>query len=149
VRHLPRQLTANELGVLFEGQTRFVVRLARHENPLVAAREVLREISEEELVEALNAHPRIGERSASARSAREQGAEEDPLVLRELARLNRAYEEKFGFRFIVFVNRRSRSEILKVLQQRLSRTRQEELDAAIADLVRIAEDRYRNGALKK
>lgn len=82
------------------------------------------------------------------RSADEQGADEDPAVLSELVRLNQAYEERFGFRFVVFVNRRPRSEILKVLQQRLNRTRDEELSTAINDLVGIAEDRYRHGALK-
>jgi len=79
------------------------------------------------------------------RSADEQGAEEDLAVLSELVRLNQAYEERFGFRFVVFVNRRPRSEILKVLQQRLNRTRDQELSTAINDLVGIAEDRYRRG----
>lgn len=105
----------------------------------------MREIPEDELVEALNAHSRIGGRLASMRSADEQGAEEDPAVLSELVRLNQVYEERFGFRFVVFVNRRPRSEILKVLQQRLNRTRDQELSTAINDLVGIAEDRYRRG----
>lgn len=82
------------------------------------------------------------------RAADEQGTEEDLAVLSELVRLNQAYEERFGFRFVVFVNRRPRSEILKVLQQRLNRTRDEELSTAINDLVGIAEDRYQHGALK-
>jgi len=119
--------------------------LAEHENPLGAARQLLREIPEYELVEALNAHPRVGGQPTSIRSADEQGAEEDLAVLSELVRLNQAYEERFGFRFVVFVNRRPRSEILKVLQQRLNRTRDQELSTAINDLVGIAEDRYRRG----
>jgi len=145
VRDLPRKLTREELAVLFEGRTRFVGRLAEHENPLGAARQLLREIPEYELVEALNAHPRVGGQPTSMRSADEQGAEEDLAVLSELVRLNQAYEERFGFRFVVFVNRRPRSEILKVLQQRLNRTRDQELSTAINDLVGIAEDRYRRG----
>ena len=48
-------------------------------------------------------------------------------MLAELAVLNRAYEERFGFRFIVFVNRRPRAELVPVLRERLERTREEEL----------------------
>jgi len=64
-------------------------------------------------------------------------------VLTELAYLNQVYEEKFGFRFVVFVNRRSKVEILDVLRRRLERTRDEELDTAMEELVAIAEDRWR------
>jgi 2-oxo-4-hydroxy-4-carboxy--5-ureidoimidazoline (OHCU) decarboxylase len=63
-------------------------------------------------------------------------------VLEELARLNRAYEKRFGFRFVVFVNRRPRREIVPVLRERLGRTREEELDTAICELVAIARDRW-------
>ena len=70
-------------------------------------------LPEEQRVEALAHHPRIGERKLAGRSAAEQGApaEEDPEVMAELAELNAAYEERFGFRFVVFVNRRPRAEI--------------------------------------
>jgi 2-oxo-4-hydroxy-4-carboxy-5-ureidoimidazoline decarboxylase len=63
-------------------------------------------------------------------------------VLAELADLNRAYEEKFGFRFVVFVNRRSRAEIVPVLRERLEHTRAEELDTGLGELVAIAKDRW-------
>ena len=79
----------------------------------------------------------------SKRSAAEQGAGGGPVTLTELAYLNQVYEEKFGFRFVVFVNRRSKEEILEVLRQRLERTREEELDTALEELVAIAEDRWR------
>src|SRR5439155_5442039 len=84
--------------------------------------------SDEEKLEALNAHPAIGATGLPGRSAAEQGAGADPAVLTELAYQNQVYEEKFGFRFVVFVNRRSKAEILDVLRGRLERTREEELD---------------------
>ncbi|MGH9202332.1 MAG: 2-oxo-4-hydroxy-4-carboxy-5-ureidoimidazoline decarboxylase [Vicinamibacterales bacterium] len=149
MHNLPGKLTADELAALFEGKTRFVKRLALHENPLGAARRLLREIPEDEVLEAINAHPRIGGGTGSSQSTHEQGTERDPEVLGEFGRLNQRYEEKFGFRFVVFVNGRSRSEILKVLRHRLQRTRDEELVTAIDDLVSIAEDRYRRGVLKQ
>ena len=51
--------------------------------------------------------------------------------------------ERFGFRFVVFVNRRPKSEIVPILRERLERTRDEELDTAVQELVAIAEDRWR------
>ena len=135
-----------ELADLFQARSRFVERLAREENPLGRAREVVASLPEEERVEALNAHPRIGERRLSSRSAAEQGdaTAEDPAVMEELARLNSAYEERFGFRFVVFVNRRPRAELVPVLRERLGRTREEELATGCDALVAIAEDRWRS-----
>jgi len=143
VRELPRQLSADELAGLFEGRTRFVELLAARENPLGIAPEVARSLTDEEKKEVLDAHPPIGAKKLSARSAAEQGGGGDPAVLEELARLNREYEEKFGFRFVVFVNRRLKSEILPVLRERIGRTREQELDTALDELVAIAEDRWR------
>jgi 2-oxo-4-hydroxy-4-carboxy--5-ureidoimidazoline (OHCU) decarboxylase len=143
VRQLPRKLTVEELAELFEGRTRLVERLAEVEDPLERADEVVSSLSEEEKVEALAAHPAIGQKAGlSARSAAEQGTEVDPCVLADLAALNIAYERKFGFRFVVFVNRRPKSEILAVLRARLGRTREEELDTGCRELVAIAKDRW-------
>jgi 2-oxo-4-hydroxy-4-carboxy--5-ureidoimidazoline (OHCU) decarboxylase len=144
VRDLPRQLSEDELAKLFEGRTRLVERLAERDDPLATARDVIAALSEEEKLEALNAHPAIGARGGlSARSAAEQGEDADPEVLVELARLNREYEDRFGFRFVVFVNRRPKAEILAVLRDRIVRTREEELSTAVEELVAIAEDRWR------
>jgi 2-oxo-4-hydroxy-4-carboxy--5-ureidoimidazoline (OHCU) decarboxylase len=143
VRELPRKLSVDELSELFEGRTRLVERLAEIEDPLGRGDEVVASLTEEEKVEALAAHPAIGQRvGLSARSAAEQGTEDDPCVLADLAALNIAYERTFGFRFVVFVNRRPKSEILEVLRERLGRPREEELDAACRELVAIAKDRW-------
>ena len=144
MRDLPRKLDRDRLAQLFEGDTALVRKLAERDDPLGQARAVITSLSEEEKLEALNAHPAIGARTGlSARSAAEQGDDADPEVLDELARLNREYEERFGFRFVVFVNRRPKAEILEVLRERLERTREEELDTALEELVAIAEDRWR------
>ncbi len=144
MRDLPGQLTAGELAGLFEGRTRFVERLAAEDRPLERARSLVHELSAEEKKEVLDAHPAIGERKGlSARSAAEQGADGDPAVLAELARLNAAYEARHGFRFVVFVNRRRKAEILEVLRGRIDRPTAEELETALDELVAIAEDRWR------
>jgi 2-oxo-4-hydroxy-4-carboxy--5-ureidoimidazoline (OHCU) decarboxylase len=144
VRQLPRKLTADELAELFEGRTRFVERLAELEDPLGVAPDVIRGVPEDEMLEALSAHPAIGARKLSERSAREQGADQDASTETELAELNRAYEEKFGFRFVVFVNRRPKAAILPILRERLERTRAEELETGLGELVAIARDRWLN-----
>jgi len=143
VRELPRQLTAEQLAELFEGRTHFVELLAPLEDPLGRAREVALGLSEGEQKEVLDAHPAIGGKASSARSAREQGTDDDPAVLAELAELNAAYEQRFGFRFVVFVNGRPRREIVPVLRERLERTREEELATGVDELVQIAVDRWR------
>jgi 2-oxo-4-hydroxy-4-carboxy--5-ureidoimidazoline (OHCU) decarboxylase len=145
VRELPRQLSVEELVELFEGRTRFVERLAEREDPLQAAGEVARALTDEEKKEVLDAHPAIGATRLSSRSASEQGSDDDPVVLEALARLNRAYEERFGFRFVVFVNRKPKAEIVPILRERLGRTREQELETALDELVAIAVDRWRRG----
>ena len=145
MRDLPRQLTADELAELFEGRTRLVELLAAREDPLGSADKVLGELTEQERRQALNAHPAIGARTLSKRSATEQGSGGHPAVLTELTYLNQVYEEKFGFRFVVFVDGRPKSEILEVLQQRLERTREEELETGLRELVAIARDRWLKG----
>jgi len=143
VRELPRKLSIDELSELFEGRTRLVERLAEIEDPLGRADDVVVSLTEDEKVEALAAHPAIGQTAGlSARSAAEQGSEEDPCVSARLTALNVAYERKFGFRFVVFVNRRPKSAILEVLRTRLGRSREEELDTGCTELVAIAKDRW-------
>jgi 2-oxo-4-hydroxy-4-carboxy--5-ureidoimidazoline (OHCU) decarboxylase len=148
VRDLPRQLSREELSELFEGDTALVRRLAETDDPLANAQRVIAGLTDDEKLEALNAHPAIGQRKGlSARSAAEQGADADQAVLEELVRLNAEYEDRFGFRFVVFVNRRPKAEILEVLRNRIDRTREEELDTAVGELVAIAEDRWRRSSI--
>jgi 2-oxo-4-hydroxy-4-carboxy--5-ureidoimidazoline (OHCU) decarboxylase len=142
MRDLPRQLSAEQLAELFEDGTRLVERLAEVEDPLEHADEVIAMLSEEEKVEALNAHPAIGAKGLSPRSAEEQGSDADPAILSELAYLNQVYEEKFGFRFVVFVAGRPKRDVLRVLGERIGRTRDEELDTGLRELVAIARDRW-------
>jgi len=144
VRELPRKLTVGELAELFEGRTRFVERLAELEDPLEAAPDLVRRLQEDEVLEALSAHPAIGAKGLSERSAREQGLNDDAATQAELADLNQAYEEKFGFRFVVFVNRRRKAAILPILRERLQRTRAEELATGMSELIAIARDRWQN-----
>ena len=154
MRELSGELTSDPER-LFEGAGPLVERLRREapfasdEAMLTRAREILAALPEAAQVAVINAHPRIGERpelvrAQSALSFREQGYDRDdtaPEVLRDLARLNEAYERKFGFRFVVFVNRRPKAAIVPVLKARLARTREEELATALGEILAIAADR--------
>ena len=147
MRELPGKLSTDELAELFEGRTRFVERLAAEPDPLVRARTLVHELPPDEKREILDAHPAIGQRAGlSARSAAEQGTDADPAVLEELARLNAAYEARHGFRFVVFVNRRPKAEILEVLRERVDNPTETELETALGELVAIARDRWQSAA---
>jgi hypothetical protein len=137
MRELPGKLSAEELERLFGGPSMLVQILAETEDPLGHAEEIALGLDDEDKVAALAAHPRIGEPSPEQHGG-------DPAVLTELAYLNQVYEEKFGFRFVVFVAGRSREELLEVLRDRIGSTREEELETGIRDLVAIAQDRWRS-----
>jgi urate oxidase/2-oxo-4-hydroxy-4-carboxy-5-ureidoimidazoline decarboxylase len=129
---------------LFEDSSPLARRLAEtgpHSDPIAAARQLLDEMEEQEKLATLNAHPRIGERSEgmSASSRDEQGTD----VVPELEQLNAEYERRFGFRFVVFVDRRSRAEVAQILRERLRRTRAEELEAGLEAVIAIATDRWK------
>ncbi len=135
MRELPRQLSAGELTPLFSGRTPLVEELASRQDPLRDAEDVALALPEADKVAALATHPRIGEPSEEQRGA-------EPEVLAELARLNDAYEQRFGFEFVVFVNGRARSELLPVLRTRLERERADELETGLRVLCAIARDRW-------
>jgi 2-oxo-4-hydroxy-4-carboxy--5-ureidoimidazoline (OHCU) decarboxylase len=142
MHHLPRQLSVEELDELFEGHSALTDELAQRDDPLGQARALLEELPETARIEALNTHPRIGESGGSEQSQGEQGSDDDPALLGALRRLNKSYEEKFGFRFVIFVNRRPRAEILSVMRERLQHSREQELGTGLDELVAIALDRW-------
>lgn len=143
-------------GPLFEHAPRFLERLAAgrpfpdEEELFASARATARSMPEEEQVELLNAHPRIGAAVAvmSDLSRREQGdghADGGPgaaWVADELASLNDAYEGHFGFRYVIFVAGRPRADIIPLLERALRADRDEELRRGLDDVVLIAEDRW-------
>ena len=140
-----------DLAKLFEGAPRFVRRLAEarpfeSEEELVdAARATAREMPEDEQIELLNAHPRIGADPAaiSDLSRREQGVQggDEAWVGDELTALNEAYESLFGFRFVVFVAGRPRADIIPLIERALHADRDEEIRRGLDDVVLIASER--------
>lgn len=144
---------ADALAPLFEGAPRFLQRLAAarpfdsDEALVAAAREVAAGAPEDELMELLEAHPRIGAdptvMSELSRGEQEDGAGSDEAVAQELADLNDAYEQRFGFRYVVFVAGRPRSEIVPLMEVALRNDREAELRRGVDDAIYIAADRLR------
>ena len=143
---------ADRLAEAFEGAPTLIARLAGEVSPqdapetvIAKAREVIAVITERERVGILNAHPRIGAdaRTLSALSRAEQGTSSDDQTARELAELNEAYERRFGFRFVVFVNGRARRDVVPVLRARLRSSRDRELATGLDEFLAISLDRLR------
>ena len=97
------------------------------------------DLTDEEWLEAMKAHPRIGERGG-ADSAREQGRalQSPPQTLAELAAENRRYEERFGHVFLIAASGRSAEEILAELRRRMNNDGDAELGEAKRELRKIA-----------
>ncbi len=107
-------------------------------------------LAEADWLEAFACHPRIGEKKAAttsylAHSESEQAAAQQTLdaVAEALLAGNRAYEERFGFRYIVFASGRSAPELLDVLHSRLANSREQELHEAARQQLRITNLRLR------
>ncbi len=110
---------------------------------IARALELIAGMTDEQRIAVLDAHPRIGAPRdvLSVRSATEQGADADQATARELAEVNDAYEQRFGFRCVVFVAGRSRAEVLADMRERLRRDRKRELETGIDEFLAIARDR--------
>lgn len=106
-------------------------------------------LSAEDWLEAFRSHPKIGEQKAAAEvtatslswSSKEQSGvvDADKATKRLLADLNRRYEEKFGFIYIVCATGKSSEELLKILQERLNNDAESELKIAASEQSKITE----------
>jgi 2-oxo-4-hydroxy-4-carboxy-5-ureidoimidazoline decarboxylase len=105
----------------------------------LTADEVWNTMEEPDWLEAFASHPRIGEGKAqkddsqsAAWSQQEQSsaASASPDVLAQLAELNAAYEQRFGFTYIVSATGKTAEEMLALLQRRLTNDRASELREA-------------------
>jgi 2-oxo-4-hydroxy-4-carboxy-5-ureidoimidazoline decarboxylase len=99
-----------------------------------------------EVLLALSAHPRIGERATgdsreAAWSRREQStaaAGADELTRAALVDANKAYEEKFGHVFLIFASGRTQEEILADARDRLANDEETERAIVADELRKIA-----------
>ncbi|WP_328525158.1 2-oxo-4-hydroxy-4-carboxy-5-ureidoimidazoline decarboxylase [Kribbella sp. NBC_00359] len=104
----------------------------------------LRELDDDEVDRALQAHPRIGDRpqgagTEAAWSRREQsGVGEDPGVREALAEGNREYEQRFGRVFLICATGLSAEQMLTSLRRRLTHDDATEVAVVREELRKIA-----------
>lgn len=101
-------------------------------------------LTAEDWLEAFAGHPRIGERG-DAQADREQAAAASASreIIARLASVNKAYEAKFGFTYIVYATGKSAEEMLRIAEARLENTRLEEIENASDEQRSITETRLR------
>jgi 2-oxo-4-hydroxy-4-carboxy-5-ureidoimidazoline decarboxylase len=151
---------ASRVAPLFEGARGFLGRLAMArpfgtaDAMFATARTIAHAMPEDEQVELIDAHPRLGappgsvsalsyvEQGYAAEAAQEAADAEAARVAVELERLNAAYEERFGFRYCVFVAGRPRAALLPEMEAALGRDRRGEIRRALDAVVDIARARY-------
>jgi OHCU decarboxylase len=110
-------------------------------------------LADSDWLEAFRSHPKIGEKKATAdvptQSQKWSGQEQSGVrdanqdTIDSLAQLNREYEEKFGFIFIVCATGKSAGEMLAILRERLPNEIHTELPIAAAQQAKITELRLK------
>ena len=106
---------------------------------MVDAEKIWFDLPETDCLKALACHPRIGEKKGRGTaeflslSEGEQAAAQDTLgeVAERLAAGNKAYEERFGFPYIVYASGRTAPDLLEDLRGRMGRDRDTELQEAV------------------
>ena len=114
---------------------------------LATATELWWSLDRDDWLEAFRSHPKIGEKKAAepvSTQARQWSGQEQAGVaaasqetVDSLATLNRAYEEKFGFIFIICATGKSSAEMLSALRERLEHEPVDELPIAAAEQSKI------------
>ncbi|MFN2453375.1 MAG: 2-oxo-4-hydroxy-4-carboxy-5-ureidoimidazoline decarboxylase [Pyrinomonadaceae bacterium] len=120
---------------------------------LEQAKNIWQTLEPQDWLEAFAAHPKIGARRAApqqpAQSAEWSHTEQSgthaatDTVRDALTEVNRLYEEKFGYIFIVCATGKSAEEMLALCRERLSNVADQELRIAADEQLKITEIRLR------
>lgn len=143
VERVNTMLDAREL-LAVNASTKWATELAKArpfkswDEMLASSDRIWSSLQTEDWLEAFAAHPRIGDRKpgwSSQEQAGTRGAREE--TMRELAEINRAYEEKFGFVYLVCATGRSADEMLTIARGRIGNDRDRELRNAAEEQRKI------------
>src|SRR4051812_31270958 len=123
------------------------------ETLLTTADDIWWSLDRNDWLEAFRSHPKIGEKKAAGRvsaqaqqwSGQEQSGVNDAShdTVSSLAALNEAYEQKFGFIFIICATGKTSDEMLNALRERLEHDAETELPIAAAEQSKITELRLK------
>jgi OHCU decarboxylase len=95
----------------------------------------------DDILEAFSAHAKIGDHRGNNEQAGVRSASE--TTLEELARLNREYESRFGFIYIVCATGKSAEQMLALLRRRLSNDPEQEIAIAAEEQRLITQQRLK------
>jgi OHCU decarboxylase len=123
------------------------------ESLIARANEVWWSLDQSDWLEAFRSHPRIGEKKTaeqvSAQSQQWSGQEQTGMTnvsqqtADSLAALNQAYEEKFGYIFIICATGKTSEQMLSAVRDRLQHDPDAELPIAAAEQSQITELRLK------
>ena len=121
------------------------------ESLLEKAAEIWRKLDSEDWLEAFSRHPKIGEKKAAEKQAKQSAewsgdeqsgvANADERVIDALAEANRLYFEKFGFIFIVCATGKTAAEMLLLCEARLKNEADVEITIAAEEQNKITQIR--------
>ena len=120
---------------------------------IATANDIWSSLDQNDWLEAFRSHPKIGEKKAAesvSTQARHWSGQEQAGVatasqetVDSLATLNHAYEQKFGFIFIICATGKTSDEMLSSLRERLQHDVADELPIAAAEQSKITELRLK------
>lgn len=120
---------------------------------IARANEIWQSLDDNDWLQAFRSHPKIGEKKSaetvSGQSRQWSGQEQAGVnaasteTTNALANLNHAYEQKFGFIFIICATGKTSDEMLAALRDRLEHDAAEELPIAAAEQSKITELRLK------
>lgn len=109
-----------------------------------AAEAVFAGLTENDWLEAFAGHPRIGERGDATANREQAGAASASReTIHELSAVNRRYEDKFGFTYIVYATGKTAEQMLAIARERLGNDRRQEIGNAAGEQRQITATRLR------
>ncbi len=124
------------------------------DNLITQAGEIWATMHEDDLIQAFEGHPKIGDPASLKEKFRatlnvatnEQSGvnQADEQVLEQLAKFNQAYLEKFGFIYIICASEKSAEYMLSNIRQRVENSRGAELVTAAREQWKITTIRLNN-----
>lgn len=104
-----------------------------------AADQIWKSLGKSDWLEAFAHHPRIGDRTTDPVASSEQSALRiaDKLMRDDLAQVNRDYETKFGYIYIVCATGKSAEEMLAIARNRLNNDPSTEIAVAAEEQRKI------------
>ena len=118
---------------------------------ITRAHDVWRSLDRVDWLEAFRSHPRIGEKKLGEKKTGDKWSTQEQAGVNTastqtttaLAALNYAYEQKFGYIFIICATGKSSDEMLASLRERIEHDAAEELPIAAAEQSKITELRLK------